>query len=128
MDAKPWLSDPTNAAKNIDHADKGDSLGDQIDSAIGDFEAKLTRFHEELDLKRTEVSDLEALIEETEKLQAKAFKILLSKNKQIRKMLAPGKTTKSKKSAPRRPKTKPDEPKSSDSGPSTTGLPYTDPS
>ncbi len=127
MDANPWLSDPTDAAQDIDHTDKGDSLGDQIDSAIGDFDAKLTRFHEELDLKRSEVSDLEALIEETEKLQAKAFKDLLSKNKQIRKMLAPGKTSKPKKSTPRRRKTKPAEPKPSDPGPSTTGLPYTDP-
>ncbi len=127
MDAKPWLSDSTDAAPEIDDARQGDSLGDQIDSAIGDFEAKLTRFHEELDQRRSEVSDLEALIEETEKLQAKAFKDLLSKNKQIKKMLAPGKTAKPKKSTPRRRKTKPDEPKSSDPGPSETGLPYTDP-
>ena len=127
MDAKPWLSDSTDAAPDIDDAKQGDSLGDQIDSAIGDFDAKLTRFHEELDLKQSEVSDLEALIDETEKLQAKAFKDLLSKNKPIKKMLAPGKTSKPKKSTPRRRKTKPDEPTSSDPGPSTTGLPYTDP-
>ncbi|MCH7798837.1 MAG: hypothetical protein IID28_10395 [Planctomycetes bacterium] len=73
------------------------------------------------------MTDLEALIEETERLQAKAFKDLLSKNKQIRKMLAPGKTSKSKKSTRRPRKTKPDEPDTSDPGPSTTGLPYTDP-
>ncbi len=129
MDAKPWLSDSTDAAPEIDDARQGDSLGDQIDHAIGDFDAKLTRFHEELDQKRSDVSDLEALIEETEKLQAKAFKDLLSKNKQIKKMLAPGKTSKPKKSTPPRRKTKPDEPTSPDAdpGPSETGLPYTDP-
>ncbi len=127
MDANPWLSDPTDATPDIDRADKGDSLGDQIDSAIGDFDAKLTRFHEELEQKRSELTDLEALIEETEKLQAKAFKDLLSKNKLIKKMLAPGKSSKPKKSTPRRRKTKPDEPTSSDPGPSETGLPYTDP-
>ncbi len=127
MDANPWLSDPTEVAQDIDHTAEGDSLGDQIDSAIGEFDAKLARVLEELDLKRSEVADLEALIEETEKLQAKAFKDLLSKNKQIRKMLAPGKTARSKKSATRRRKTKSDEPRPSDPGPSTTGLPYTDP-
>ena len=127
MDAKPWLSDPTDVAKETDDVSQGESLGDQIDNAIGDFDAKLTRFHDELDQKRSEVTDLEALIEETERLQAKAFKDLLSKNKQIRKMLAPGKTSKAKKSTRRPRKTKPDEPDTSDPGPSTTGLPYTDP-
>ncbi len=127
MDANPWLSDPTDAERDTNDARQGISLGDQIDSAIGDFDAKLTRFHEDLQQKRSELSDLEALIEETEKLQAKAFKELLSKNKQIRKMLSAGKTSKPKKSTPRRRGTKPDAPKPSDPGPSTTGLPDTDP-
>ena len=127
MDANPWVSEPTDAATGSDDATQSDSLGDQINSAIGDFDAKLTRFHEELEQKRSELSDLESLIEETETLQAKAFKELLSKNKQIRKMLAPARTSKPKKTTRRPRKTKPAEPKPSDAGPSTTGLPYTDP-
>ncbi|MCH7799017.1 MAG: hypothetical protein IID28_11330, partial [Planctomycetes bacterium] len=114
MDANPWVSEPTDAATGSDDATQGDSLGDQINSAIGDFDAKLTRFHEELQQKRSELSDLESLIEETETLQAKAFKELLSKNKQIRKMLAPARTSKPKKTTRRPRKAKPAEPKPSD--------------
>jgi len=61
---------------------------------------RLTRLHQEFELKRTELSDLEELIETTEKQQAKAFKELLSNNPQIKKLLAG--TTKRKSSGRRR--------------------------
>ena len=54
---------------------------------MGDFDTKLAQLNEELESKRSELADLEDLIAVTEKSQAKAFKDLLSKNPQIKKML-----------------------------------------
>lgn len=92
MDANPWLSDPTagntGSDRSADEQDgRQDGLGNQITNALGDFDAKLTQLHEDLESKRSELADLEDLIAETEKAQAKAFKELLSKNPQIKKML-----------------------------------------
>ena len=86
MDGDQWMGELTSA--ETDHVEEADSLGEQIDQAIGDLDTKLTRLHQELDLKRNELSDLEVLIEATEKQQAKAFKELLSSNPQIKKLLA----------------------------------------
>ncbi len=97
-----WMDESTSA--ETDHVVEPDSLGEQIDQAIGELDAKLTRLHQELDLKRTELSDLEVLIEATEKRQAKAFKELLSNNPQIKKMLTS--KTKRKSSGRRRKTTK----------------------
>ncbi len=104
MDHNEWMGESTSA--ETDHVVEPDSLGEQIDQAIGDLDTKLTRLHQELDLKRTELSDLEALIQATEKQQAKAFKELLSNNPQIKKLLT-GKTK--RKSSGRRRKTTPPE-------------------
>ena len=89
MDSNPWLSDPTAEADNTDsdRAEESDGIGSQINNALGDFDAKLTRLNEELESKRSELADLADLIAATEKAQAKAFKDLLSKNPQIKKML-----------------------------------------
>ena len=86
MDGDQWMGESTSA--ETDHVEEADSLGEQIDQAIGDLDTKLSRLHQELDLKRNELSDLEVLIEATEKRQAKAFKELLSSNPQIKKLLA----------------------------------------
>ncbi len=102
MDYSEWMGESTSA--ETDHVVEPDSLGEQIDQAIGELDAKLTRLHQELDLKRTELSDLESLIEATEKRQAKAFKELLSSNPQIKKMLTGN--TKRKSSGRRRKTTK----------------------
>ena len=100
MDGDQWMGESTSA--ETDHVEEADSLGEQIDQAIGDLDTKLSRLHQELDLKRNELSDLEVLIEVTEKQQAKAFKELLSSNPQIKKLLA-GKSK--RKSSGRRRKT-----------------------
>ncbi len=105
MGGNEWMSESTSA--ETDHVVEPDSLGEQIDQAIGDLDTKLTRLHQEFELKRTELSDLEALIQATEKQQAKSFKQLLSNNPQIKKMLT-GKTK--RKSPGRRRKTTPPEP------------------
>jgi hypothetical protein len=86
MDGDQWMDESTSA--ETDHVVEADSLGEQIDQAIGDLDTKLSRLHQELDLKQNELSDLEVLIEATEKQQAKAFKELLSSNPKIKKLLA----------------------------------------
>ena len=108
MDANPWLSDPTagntDSEQSGEQPEKQDGLGNQINNALGDFDAKLTNLHEELESKRSELADLEDLIAATEKAQAKAFKELLSKNPQIKKMLG---TQKKKSTRRRKPKAEP---------------------
>jgi flagellar motility protein MotE (MotC chaperone) len=76
------------------------SLGEVIDQALGDFDAKLARLREQVEQKRADVTDLEEEIGNLEKEQAKAFKDLLSSNKHIKRMLAP----KPKRKAPSRRK------------------------
>ena len=135
MDGDQWMGESTSA--ETDHVEERDTLGEQIDQAIGDLDTKLTRLHQEFDLKRAELSDLEALIEATEKQQAKVFKELLSNNPQIKKMLT-GKTK--RKSSGRRRKTTKAEPEpsfepeafpepepSGEPEPPTTDLSYSDP-
>ena len=68
----------------------GDSLGEQIDDAIGDFERRLSQLRDDLENHKTQIIDIEAEIENTEKDQAKAFKSLLSDNPAIKKMLETG--------------------------------------
>ena len=94
MDGNPWLHDPTSENTDSERADQAtgggaehDGIGNQINNALGDFDNKLTQLNEELESKRSELADLEDLIATTEKAQAKAFKDLLSKNPQIKKML-----------------------------------------
>ncbi len=110
MNGNDWMGESTSA--ETDHVVEQDSLGEQIDQAIGELDTKLTRLHQELDLKRTELADLEALIEVTEKRQAKAFKELLSNNPQIKKLLS-GKP-KRKSSGRRRKTTRPEQQASSE--------------
>ncbi len=117
MDGNDWMGESTSA--ETDHVVEQDSLGEQIDQAIGELDTKLTRLHQELDLKRTELADLEALIEITEKRQAKAFKELLSNNPQIKKLLS-GKPK--RKSSGRRRKTTRLDPEAS-SDPETSSEP-----
>ena len=96
------------AEKSVDfEADvDGNSIGEQIDSAIGDFDAKILRLKEELQEKRTDIKELEIRIADLEKAQVKAFKGLLSANPQIKRMLnaKPKKTASTKKKKPDKPR------------------------
>ncbi len=104
MDNNPWLSDPTADKTDSDRTEAPDGIGSQINNALGDFDAKLTQLNDNLETKRSELADLEDLIAMTEKAQAKAFKDLLSKNPQIKKMLG---TQKKKTTRRRKPKAAP---------------------
>ncbi len=67
----------------------GDSnIGDQVNQALGEFEARLDRLKEQLEGKHSESKGIEAEIVRVEKEQAKAFKNLLKANPEIRKILA----------------------------------------
>ncbi len=103
MDSNPWLN-PTAGNTDSSRVEEPDGIGNQINNALGDFDAKLTRLNEELESKRSELADLEDLITLTEKAQAKAFKDLLSKNPQIKKMLG---QQKKKSTRRRKPKAAP---------------------
>ncbi len=103
MESNPWLN-PTAGNADSDRAEEPDGIGNQINNALGDFDAKLTRLNEELESKRSELAGLEDLIAATEKAQAKAFKDLLSKNPQIKKMLG---AQKKKTTRRRKPKAAP---------------------
>ena len=104
MDNNPWLSDHTAGNTDSDRAEEPEGIGSQINNALGDFDAKLTQLNEAMETKRSELTDLEDLIDATEKAQAKAFKELLSKNPQIKKMLG---TQKKKTTRRRKPKANP---------------------
>ena len=84
--------------------DSSRSLGEVIDQALGNFDAKLAQLREQVEERRAEVSDMEQEIVNLEKEQARAFKDLLSSNKHIKKMLAP--KTKRKTSSRRKKTTK----------------------
>ncbi len=114
MESNPWLN-PTASNTDSDRAEEPDGIGSQINNALGDFDAKLTRLNEELESKRSDLADLEDLIAVTEKAQAKAFKELLSKNPQIKKMLG-----QQKRKAARRRKPKAD-PQPADNTPPLPG-------
>lgn len=103
MDSNPWLN-PTAGNTDSSRVEEPDGIGNQINNALGDFDAKLTRLNEELESKRSDLADLEDLITLTEKAQAKAFKDLLSKNPQIKKMLG---QQKKKSTRRRKPKAAP---------------------
>ena len=109
MESNPWLKDPTAGNSESDRAEEPDGIGNQINNALGDFDSKLTQLNDELESKRSELADLEDLIATTEKAQAKAFKDLLSKNPQIKKMLG-----QQKKRSVRRRKVKAEEQQSTD--------------
>ncbi len=84
--------------------DDADSLGEQIDRALGDFNDRIISLKEQLQEKRSEIKELEVMIAELEKEQAKAFKGLLSSNPNIKKLL--GATKPKSKSTGRRKKKK----------------------
>lgn len=102
---QPQADEPVDFEADVE----GNSIGEQIDSAIGDFDAKILRLKEELQEKRTDIKELEIRIADLEKAQVKAFKSLLSANPQIKRMLS----AKPKKSATTRKK-KADKPRSED--------------
>ncbi len=75
--------------KGSDAACGSNSIGEQIDGAIGEFDAHLTKLRLELEQKQAEAVDLERQIEQIMKEQAKAFKQLLTRNPMIKEMLSP---------------------------------------
>ena len=80
----------------------GDSLGGQIDRALGDFGERIMSLKEQLQERHTEIKELEVMIADLEKEQAKAFKGLLSSNPHIKQLLG---QAKSKPKTSRRKKT-----------------------
>ena len=84
-----------------DHDGIDESIGEQIDRAIGNFDAQIVRLKEQHQLKKTEVRELEIQITDLEKEQAKAFKSVLGDNPQIKKLLA------GKSSSRRKPSSRP---------------------
>ena len=64
-----------------------ESIGEQIDHAMGDFANRLSQLREALVTHKSEIIEIESEIEKVEKDQAKAFKGLLSENPTIKKML-----------------------------------------
>ena len=70
-----------------DPAFDGESIGEQIDRAIGEFDAKLASLREELDDNRVRAKDIAKEIGDVEKDQAMAMKELLNTNPRIREML-----------------------------------------
>ncbi len=83
------------------------NIGDQVNQALGEFEARLDRLKEQLDGKLSESKELEAEIVRVEKEQAKAFKQLLKANPEIRKILAPKAKSRPKGRRPSRRKAAP---------------------
>ncbi len=69
----------------------GDSLGGQIDRALGDFGERIMSLKEQLQERHTEIKELEVMIADLEKEQAKAFKGLLSSNPHIKQLLGQSK-------------------------------------
>ncbi len=80
---------PQGTPQTDDPAFDGESIGEQIDRAIGEFDAKLASLREELDDNRVRAKDIAKEISGVEKDQAKAMKELLNTNPRIREMLGP---------------------------------------
>lgn len=70
------------------------SIGDTINRAIGEYDARIARLKDELDEKKREIKTIERDIARIEKEQAKAFKDLLGANPQIKKILGTAKAAK----------------------------------
>ncbi len=89
--ADPLMStpEPAETPRVDDPAFDGESIGEQIDRAIGSFDARLARLREELDDNRVRTKSLQKEIGEIERDQAKAMKELLNTNPRIREMLGP---------------------------------------
>lgn len=97
------------------------SIGEVIDKAIGEIDARLAKLRDQVQEKRAEITDLEHEIKELEKNQAKAFKEMLSSNPMIRRMLAP--KNKSRPRTRRKRADKPDDAPTAADAPGTTGMP-----
>ena len=123
MESNPWLSDPTTGNAESDRAEEPEGIGSQINNALGDFDAKLTRLNEELESKRSELADLEEMIAVTEKAQAKAFKDLLSKNPQIKKMLGAQKKRSTRRRKAKTEQKSPDQADQADQADKTPPMP-----
>ncbi len=84
------------------------SIGDQVNQALGEFEARLARLKEQLEGKLSESKEIESEIVRVEKEQAKAFKGLLKANPEIRKILAAKTKGRPKRRRPSRRKAAPE--------------------
>ncbi len=98
---------PAPAARQTGGALDDKSIGEVIDKAIGEIDARLAKLRDQVQEKRAEITDLEHEIKELEKDQVKAFKEMLSTNPMIRRMLAP--KNKSRPRSRRKAADKPDE-------------------
>ena len=90
QDPEPAAAAPLQPQSRSQATDDIHSIGEQIDSALGEFENRLAQLRDVLDDKKHEITEIEAQIEAVEKDQAKAFKSLLSDNPAIKKILQTG--------------------------------------
>ncbi len=94
----PHIAEIRSAPFGSDDEDAADtaSIGETINRAIGEYDARIARLKDELEEKKQEIKTIERDIARIEKEQAKAFKDLLGANPQIKKMLGTAKAAKSR--------------------------------
>ena len=79
------------------------SVGRLIDEALGEFNRQLASLENEMAAKQAEIADIQRQITKVQKEEVKAFKRLVGKNPQIKKMIGPKKaSTRRRKAAARR--------------------------
>lgn len=67
------------------------SVGKLIDEALGEFNRQLASLENEMKTKQAEIADIQRQITKVQKEEVKAFKRLVGKNPQIKKMIGPKK-------------------------------------
>ncbi len=67
------------------------SVGKLIDEALGEFNRQLASLENEMKTKQAEIADIQRQITKVQKEEVKAFKQLVGKNPQIKKMIGPKK-------------------------------------
>jgi len=78
------------------------SVGRLIDEALGEFNRQLASLENEMKTKQAEIADIQRQITKVQKEEVKAFKRLVGKNPQIKKMIGPKKAgTRRRKAAAR---------------------------
>jgi len=78
------------------------SVGRLIDEALGEFNRQLASLENEMKTKQAEIADIQRQITKVQKEEVKAFKRLVGKNPQIKKMMGPKKAgTRRRKAAAR---------------------------
>ncbi len=77
------------------------SVGRLIDEALGEFNRQLASLENEMAAKQAQIADIQRQITKVQKEEVKAFKRLVGKNPQIKKMIGPKKGGTRRKTAAR---------------------------